>query len=96
MGRRDANINRQRALRMFNWLHREREEERGGVSHLSADVIPADGEEVETLNLIRGQMGDKRRLDLPDDDPGGSYRMRSDYIQEVLRANRAELERRYG
>jgi hypothetical protein len=96
MGRRDANINRQRALSMFRWLHREREEERGGVSRLAADVIPADGEEVETLNLIHGQMGDNQRLNLPDDDPDGSFRMRSDYIQDILRAHRAELERRYG
>jgi hypothetical protein len=48
----------------------------------------ADGEDVETLNLAHGQMGDKRRLDLPDDDPNPSNEEGA-YLSSVLTGNDA-------
>jgi hypothetical protein len=58
-------------------------EGRGGACGLHAD-----GEDVETLNLAHGQMGDKRRLDLPDDDPNPSNEEGA-YLSSVLTGNDA-------
>jgi hypothetical protein len=96
MARGEANMNRKKAVALFGWLQRERQEERGGVSKLKARINSEDSEATETLNLIGGHMGDKELLELPNDDPNASYRLRRDYINLVLEKNRKVLEAMYG
>lgn len=94
MSRGDPDLNRARTLRFFRWFSTEREANRGDVSRLTARV--SDGEETEILNLIGAQMGAKRKLDLPKDDPSASYEMRVSYAQEILQENRRRLEADFG
>jgi hypothetical protein len=96
MARGEVDIDSRKAIGLFGWLQRERQDRRGGVSKLSARVIPEGGEEAQPLNLIGGHMGDKEWVDIPDDDPEASYRKRSDYILRVLRENRPVLREMYG
>lgn len=96
MGRGEVDMNRGRTVTFFQWLLRERQAHRGGITRMKATVVPRDGEDAEVLNLIGGHMGDREWVDLPDDDPDTSYQRRNAYILRVLRENRATLEEMYG
>jgi hypothetical protein len=94
MSRGDPDLDRARTVRLFRWFESERQAGRGNVTKLQAKV--SDGDETELLNLLGAQMGANTRLDLPDDDPNISYRMRADYTRDVFRANRPALEEQFG
>ncbi|MDE2167487.1 MAG: hypothetical protein KGJ66_14255 [Alphaproteobacteria bacterium] len=96
MGRGEVDMNRGKAVSLLQWLLRERQAHRGGVTRMMARVIPRDGEDAEALNLISGHMGDREWVDLPEDDPDTSYQRRREYILRVLRENRAALEGMFG
>jgi hypothetical protein len=95
MTRGDADINRRRGLEWFRWFRRERESGRGEITHVYVDIIPEGATQAEHINLLAGQLGGKQRLDLPEDDPEASYRMREAFIAEVMRRHRDELDNRY-
>lgn len=96
MKRGDVDMDRRRTLAFIGWLQRERQERRGEVSKIAARIAPDEGEAAETLNLLGGQLGDRRTIDLPEDDPQTSYRLRSAYVLQVLRDSRRTLEGMYG
>jgi hypothetical protein len=91
----DADINRGRGLRWFNWFRREREAGHGEISKVYADIIPEGETQSEPINLLAGQIGSRQRLEPPEDDPKASYQMREAFLSRVLREHRAELEKRY-
>lgn len=95
MKRGDPDIQRNGAIRWFNWFRRERENHRGEITHVYADIIPEGETQTAHLNLLRGQIGGQRRLDLPEDTPEASYRIRESFLTEVFHRHEQELEERY-
>ena len=95
MRRGNPDIQRDRVMRWFSWLRRERDNGHGKISNVYVDIIPEGETQTEHLNLLKGQIGGRRRLDLPEDDPAASYRIRESFLAEVFDQNRAELEDRY-
>jgi hypothetical protein len=96
MVRGDPDINRRRALSWFNWFRREHENYRGEITQVYADIIPEGGTQVEHINLLSGQISARRRLNLPEDDPVASHRIREAFITEAGQRHQVELARRYG
>ena len=82
-------------MHWFSWLRRERDNDRGGISNVYVDIIPEGETQTTHLNLLKGQFGGQRRLNLPEDDPDSSYKIRESFLSEVFHQNRPELEERY-
>jgi hypothetical protein len=96
MGRGEVDMDRPKVVSLLQWLFRERQAHRGGITRMRAKVIPRDGEDAAALDLLNGHMGNKEWVDLPEDDPDASYQKRKNYILRVLRENRTALEDMYG
>jgi hypothetical protein len=95
MKRGDPDVQRDRALHWFWWFRREHEYGRGAISNVYVDIIPEGETQTAHLNLLRGQIGGQRRLNLPEDDPEASYKIRANFLAEVFETHRSELEERY-
>jgi hypothetical protein len=95
MKRGDPDIQRDRVLHWFSWFRREHENGRGGISNVYVDIIPEGETQTAHLNLLRGQIGGQRRLNLPEDDPEASYKIRENFLAEVFGTHKSELEERY-
>jgi hypothetical protein len=91
VGRGDHDIDRGRGLSLASWLNEENDEDRGGITRLSANVIAEDSDKAEWLNLFEAQMGAKEQLDLPDDNPERSYTARLSYARRVMREHEAAI-----
>jgi hypothetical protein len=83
MTRGDEDISRRRGVSLFRYFRRERDEGRGGITHVYADIIPEGETQAREINLLAGQIGGKQRLNLPEDDPQASYHMREAFLSEV-------------
>lgn len=92
MSRGDEDIGKRASLDLFRWFRAEKEEERGGISRLTANVVPAGLEKADLLNLIEAQMGAHATLELPSDDPDQSYAARVAFTRRVLRDHRRAIE----
>jgi hypothetical protein len=88
----DTDIEKSRVMRLFSWLQREREENGGGVSRLSASVIDEGENAAAKLNLTEAQMGATERLELLADDPEHSYRERARFARRVLSNHSKAIE----
>jgi hypothetical protein len=95
MARGDPDIERDRVMRWFSWFSRERENSRGGISNVYVDIIPEGETQTTHLNLLRGQIGGQRRLNLPEDDPEASYKIREHFLSEMFATHQLGLEERH-
>ena len=65
---RDPDIQEGWFTRTVNWLRQEKSADRGTISKLQARIVDEEGH-ADILDLLDAQLGTRRELDLPDDDP---------------------------
>jgi hypothetical protein len=92
----DPDIQERWFTRTVNWLRNERDADRGTISKLQARVVVDEDGHQETLNLLDSQLGTRRELDLPDDDPDRSAAIRLSNIADIFNAHLASLQRQFG
>lgn len=94
MARGEPDISKEGVLSLFSWFRRQKDQSPGSVDELRASVIQPGTRRMEWLDLLEGQMGSKRRIDLPADDPDGSYAVRKGFAEGILDDHRAAFEAR--
>ncbi|WP_152415167.1 DUF6731 family protein [Caenispirillum salinarum] len=92
MGRSPEDISSGFARRLVRWLLRQHEEGEAGVKRLTATLRNDETRQTETFPLLRAQVGDRRKLDLPDDDPAEAYNIKDRFIRELWQAKRRAIE----
>jgi hypothetical protein len=92
---RDPDIQEGWFTRTVNWFREERGADRGTISKLQARVVDEDGHQ-DVLDLLDSQLGTRRELDLPDDDPDRSAAIRLANISHVFNIHLASLQRQFG
>lgn len=92
---RDPDIQAGWFTRTVNWLRQERGADRGTISKLQARIVDEEGH-AETLDLLDAQLGTRRELDLPDDDPDRSAAIRLANVSQIFGDHRASLQRQFG
>lgn len=91
MARGEEDIPFARARRWLKWFMKERDEGGASVTRVAAGIYNAETNESEMLSLIKAHMGDKKVLDLPDDDPDIAYTKKIQYVRSVYRAHIDEI-----
>ena len=91
----DPDLPRRNVLELFSWGRAQMEESPGAIDQLSAAVIQDGSGRSDWLHLLNGQMGDRRRLTLPANNPDISYRLRLTFAFEVLRESVRAIEARH-
>jgi hypothetical protein len=91
----DPDIQERWFTRTVNWFRKERSADRGTISKLQARIVDDEGHQ-DTLNLLDSQLGTRRELDLPDDDPDRSAAIRLANIAEIFNIHLPSLQRQFG
>lgn len=92
---RDPDIQEGWFTRTVNWLRQEKAADRGTISKLQARVVDEEGH-VDILDLLDAQLGARRALDLPDDNPDRDAAIRINNISEIFNSHLASLEHQFG
>lgn len=96
MGHVTDDISNRRARSWFRWLLGERDNDNGaGVSKVNAEIRVDGADQNELLRFIDCHLGEKRKIDLPNDDPDVSYARRDAYIQAVMAQFRDEINAQF-
>ena len=95
MGRSPEDIGKDKAKSLLRWIIGEKDADNGGVRRVAAEIIN-DDEDHEILKMINGHMGDKSKLDLPDDDPAKAHDKIEDYIVNLFQKFGAEIDAQIG
>lgn len=95
MGRAPKDIGKPKARSILRWLVGEKEEDRGGIRKIAAEIIN-DDEDHEILRIMNGHMGGKKRLNLPDDDPSKAHPIIEKYIETLFKRFGPEIDKQIG
>jgi hypothetical protein len=80
--------------RTVNWLRQEKAADRGTISKLQARIVDEEGH-AEILDLLDAQLGTRRELELPDDDPDRDTAIRLNNVADIFRSHLASLEQQF-
>jgi hypothetical protein len=91
---RDPDIQEGWFTRTVNWLRQEKAADRGNISKLQARIVDEGGHS-DVLDLLDAQLGMRRDLDLPDDDPDRHADIRLNNIADIFDSFLPSLERQF-
>lgn len=91
----DPDIQEGRFMQIVNWFRQEKTADRGTISKLQARVVDEEGH-ADILDLLDAQLGTRRELDLPDDDPDKDAAIRLNNIADIFQSHLPTLEAQFG
>tara|TARA_R110002110_G_scaffold415538_1_gene650515 strand:+ start:7665 stop:8540 length:876 start_codon:yes stop_codon:yes gene_type:complete len=92
MGRAQEDITKGKARNLLRWMVGQRQDKTGGVRKVAAEIIN-DNDDHEILQMTDGHMGDKTKLDLPDDNPTKSHKEVEKYIRTLFKQFGSEIDK---
>lgn len=94
MGHHRGSLRSRQMRAISNWMLRESDEYRGGVSKIRIEGQDEEGEGI-ALDLLHAQLGEKALLNLPDD-PVQSFEIRNRHVSAVVRRNWPTVRQQFG
>jgi hypothetical protein len=91
----DPDIQEGRFTQLVNWFRGEKAADRGAISKLQARIVDEEGH-VDILDLLDAQLGTRRELDLPNDDPDTDAVVRLTNIADIFHSHLPSLEAQFG